>query len=285
MKSAAIFAKPNKPELERIAPQVAEWLRVHQYEVYVDKESAGYLPSYPAVAREEVAGKAPEFVVVLGGDGTMLAAARAVAQAGIPIMGVNLGSMGFLTEIPLDELYPTMEALVEGRCQVEARSMLHCHLLRGAERVVHYDAMNDAVVAKSAIARMIEFEVSIEGIFVASYKADGIIVSTPTGSTAYSLAAGGPILAPNVDAFVITPISPHALTHRPLVVKDTTEISILIKSVEEEAYLTVDGQVGLPVKDGDHVTCRRSARQVRLLRLAKRSYFDVLRTKLKWGQR
>jgi len=196
-----------------------------------------------------------------------------------------VGALGFLTEIPLDELYPTLEALVENRCQVETRSMIHCHLMRGGERIAHYDAMNDAVVGKSAIARMIEFEVRVDKDFIASYKADGLIVSTPTGSTAYSLAAGGPILAPDVDAFIITPISPHALTHRPLVVKDTSEVRILVKSVGEEAFLTVDGQVGVAVLDGDEVTCRRSARQVRLLRLTRRTFFDVLRAKLKWGQR
>ncbi len=285
MKTAAIISKPHKPELERIAPQAAEWLRTHGYEVIVDHESAAYLPGHATVAREELAAKNPEFVVVLGGDGTMLTAARAVAQAGIPILGVNLGSLGFLTEISIDELYPTLEALVAGRCRVETRSMLHCHLMRDGERLAHYDAMNDAVVAKSAIARMMEFEVSVDGLYVTGYKADGLIIATPTGSTAYSLAAGGPIVAPNVDAFLVTPISPHALTHRPLVVKDTSEISVLINSVEEHAFLTVDGQVGVPVKDGDRVTCKHSARQVRLLRIAERTYFDVLRKKLKWGQR
>jgi len=285
MKTAAIISKPGKRELESIVPQVAAWLKARGYEVAADQETAAYLPQVAVVAREKMAEKSPEFALVLGGDGTMLAAARAVAQAGIPIMGVNVGALGFLTEIPLDELYPTLEALVENRCQVETRSMIHCHLMRGGERIAHYDAMNDAVVGKSAIARMIEFEVRVDKDFIASYKADGLIVSTPTGSTAYSLAAGGPILAPDVDAFIITPISPHALTHRPLVVKDTSEVRILVKSVGEEAFLTVDGQVGVAVLDGDEVTCRRSARQVRLLRLTRRTFFDVLRAKLKWGQR
>ncbi|HUK88569.1 MAG TPA: NAD(+)/NADH kinase [Terriglobales bacterium] len=285
MKTAAIISKPGKRELESIVPQVAAWLKARGYEVAADQETAAYLPQVAVVAREKMAEKSPEFALVLGGDGTMLAAARAVDQAGIPIMGVNVGALGFLTEIPLDELYPTLEALVENRCQVETRSMIHCHLMRGGERIAHYDAMNDAVVGKSAIARMIEFEVRVDKDFIASYKADGLIVSTPTGSTAYSLAAGGPILAPDVDAFIITPISPHALTHRPLVVKDTSEVRILVKSVGEEAFLTVDGQVGVAVLDGDEVTCRRSARQVRLLRLTRRTFFDVLRAKLKWGQR
>lgn len=285
MKSAGIISKPSKPELGEIAPQVAEWLRTHGYQVYVDTESSAYLPGYPAVPREEMASKQPDFVLVLGGDGTMLAAARAVAQAGIPILGVNLGAMGFLTEVQLPELYPTLQALVENRCTVEPRSMIHCHLMRGSERMAHFDCMNDAVIAKSAIARIIEFEIRVDGDFVASYRGDGLIVSTPTGSTAYSLAAGGPIVAPNVDAFVITPISPHTLTNRPLVVKDTFEVKVLVKTVQEEAFLTVDGQVGIPVLDGDHLICKKSARQVRLLRLSNRTFFDVLRMKLKWGER
>jgi NAD+ kinase len=285
MKTAAIISKPSKRELEGIVPQVAAWLKSHGYQVVADRETASYLPGVPVVERGQMAEKTPEFALVLGGDGTMLAAARAVAQAGIPIMGVNVGALGFLSEVSLEELYPALEALVTNRCQVETRSMIHCHLMRGGERIAHYDAMNDAVVGKGAIARVNEFEVKVDGESVASYKADGMIVSTPTGSTAYSLAAGGPILAPNVDAIIITPISPHALTHRPLVVKDTSEVRVLVKSVGEEAYLTVDGQEGVAVLDGDEVTCKKSVRQVRLLRLTRRNFFDVLRAKLKWGQR
>jgi NAD+ kinase len=285
MKSAGIISKSNKPELAHIAPQAADWLRRHGYEVYVDRESTEYLPDLPVLEREKMAGKNPDFVLVLGGDGTMLAAARAVAQAGVPILGVNLGSLGFLTEVPVEELYETLEALVEKRVTVESRSMIHCHLMRNGERIIHYDAMNDAVVAKSAMARIIEFEIKVNHEAVATYRADGLIVATPTGSTAYSLAAGGPIVAPDVNAFLITPISPHMLTHRPVVVNDRYEVQVLIKSVQEEAFLTVDGQVGIPLLDGDVVTCKRSVRQVSLIRRSNRSFFDVLRTKLKWGER
>jgi NAD+ kinase len=285
MKSAGIISKPSKPELAQIAPKAAEWLRQHGYEVYVDPETSAYVPSVPVLEREHMAEKKPDFVLVLGGDGTMLAAARAVAQAGVPIVGVNLGSLGFLTEVPVEELYETLQALVENRVTMESRSMIHCHLMRNGERIIHYDAMNDAVVAKSAMARIIEFDVKVNGQKVATYRADGLVVATPTGSTAYSLAAGGPIVAPDVNAFVITPISPHMLTHRPVVVNDRYEVQVLINSVQEEAFLTVDGQVGIAVLDGDIVTCRRSARTVSLLRLSKHSFFDVLRMKLKWGER
>ncbi len=285
MKSAAIISKPTKQELQRIAPQVAEWLRVHGYTVYVDPETAPFTPSFEVVERERMAERNLSFLLVLGGDGTMLAGARAVAQSDVPIMGVNLGSLGFLTEIPIEELYPTLEALVEGRCAVEQRSMLHCHLVRGGERIAHFDAMNDAVVAKSAIARMLEFEVTVAGQIITSYKADGIIIATPTGSTAYSLAAGGPIVAPDVEAFVITPISPHSLTNRPLVITDKSEVTVAVKNVGEEAFLSIDGQVGLPVLDADKIVCKRSARSVKLLKMGKRTFFDVLRAKLSWGQR
>ncbi len=284
MKAAGIISKPSEKS-NAIAPQVAEWLAKHGYTVIVDRETAQHACGYEVVEREKLADKKPDFVIVLGGDGTMLAAARAVAQAGIPIMGVNLGSLGFLTEVPVADLYPTLEALVANRCEVDQRAMLHAHLMRGTERVIHYDAMNDVVVAKSAIARIVEFEVTVDGQLVTNYKADGLIVSTPTGSTAYSLAAGGPIVSPGVNAFVITPISPHSLTNRPLVVRDDREIAILVKSVGEEAFLSIDGQTGEPVLDGDRITCKKSVRNVRLLKLGKRTFFDVLRTKLSWGQR
>ena len=285
MKTVGIIAKPYKHGVERVAAQLVEWLRARGYRVVVDKETAQYAGADEAVPREELPGRKPEFVVVLGGDGTMLAAARALAKARIPILGVNLGSLGFLTEIPLPDLYPTLEAVHEKRSAVEARSMVHCQLVRGGACTAEYDALNDIVVAKSALARLVDFEVEIDGAFVSNYKADGIIVATPTGSTAYSLAAGGPILLPDVNALVITPVSSHALTNRPLVVRDTSTITIGVKSTQEEAFLSVDGQVGMPVQDGDHIVCRKSEQQVLLLRLSSRTFFDVLRAKLKWGER
>lgn len=284
MKSAAIFSKPAKPELAQIVPELLRWLSEHGYEVVVDQETAAYASGAEVVERVAVAAREPKFVVVLGGDGTLLAAARAVAKAAIPVLGVNLGSLGFLTEVPLGDLYPTLEALDQGKCGTEPRSMLSCHLLREGKCVAQYHALNDLVVNKSSIARLADFDLYINQDFVSNYKADGLIVATPTGSTAYSLAAGGPILMPSVEGFVITPVSPHALTHRPLVVRDSVEISIVVKAAEEHAFLSVDGQVGMPLNDGDRVTCRKSQHQVQLLRM-KRTFFDVLRTKLKWGQR
>ncbi|HTM40038.1 MAG TPA: NAD(+)/NADH kinase [Terriglobales bacterium] len=284
MKSAAIFSKPAKPELAQIVPELLRWLGEHGYQVVVDHETAAYASVPEVVERVAVAAREPKFVVVLGGDGTLLAAARAVAKAGIPVLGVNLGSLGFLTEVPLADLYATLEAVDQKKCGTEPRSMLSCHLLRDGKCVAQYHALNDVVVNKSSIARLADFDLYINQDFVSNYKADGLIVATPTGSTAYSLAAGGPILMPSVEGFVITPVSPHALTHRPLVVRDSVEISIVVKAAEEHAFLSVDGQVGMPLNDGDRVTCRKSKHQVQLLRM-KKTFFDVLRTKLKWGQR
>jgi NAD+ kinase len=283
-KSAAIVSKPEKPELATVVPELVAWLRAHQYEVVVDRETATYAAGVTTLPRSEMVTRSLNFVIVLGGDGTLLAAARAVAKACVPILGVNLGSLGFLTEVPLEQLYATLTAIDEGRCQTESRSMVHCEVMRAKACVAKYDALNDVVVGKSTIARLNHCDVYVDQVFVSSYKADSLIVSSPTGSTAYSLAAGGPILMPSVAAFVITPVSAHALTHRPLVVRDTSEIEIVVKTGEEEAYLSIDGQVGMPMYDGDRILCRKSEYCVQLLRLQK-TFFDVLRTKLKWGQR
>ncbi|MGH9580976.1 MAG: NAD(+)/NADH kinase [Terriglobales bacterium] len=285
MKSVGIISKPYKHGVERIAGHLVEWLRTHQYRVLVDAETSAYAQGEETVERDAMAAAKPDFVVVLGGDGTMLAAARALAKSRIPILGVNLGSLGFLTEVPLPDLYPTLEAVHEGGCAVEARSMLHTQLRRGSQCVAQHEALNDAVMGKSALARIMDLDMEIDGAFVSNYKADGLIVATPTGSTAYSLAAGGPILSPQVNAFVITPVSSHALTNRPLVVRDTAEIAIIAKSTQEGAFLSIDGQVGMPVQDGDRLVCRKSEHEIMLLRLGSMNFFDVLRTKLKWGER
>ncbi len=285
MKSAAIISKPEKPELEQLLPKILRWLQERDYErVCVDRETAAYVPGQAPLERSEIAERKPEFVLVLGGDGTLLSAARAVACADIPIMGVNLGSMGFLTEVPLDELWETLEAVDQKRCAFERRHMLNTRLLRDGKVVASYDCLNDAVVNKSAIARLVSFDLYLDTVFVSNYKADGVIISTPTGSTAYALAAGGPILMPSVDAMVIVPVCPHSLTHRPLVVKDTVEIEVVVKSAGEEAYLSIDGQVGVPLSDDDRIVCRKSRYETTLLRMRK-TFFDVLRTKLKMGIR
>ena len=281
---AGIISKPSKPELAKIVPQLLEWFRQHEYKLVVDPETAPHAAGVETLAREQMASRSLNFVVVLGGDGTLLSAARAVAKAGIPVLGVNLGSLGFLTEVPLADLYPTLENIERSCCDVETRSMVHCEVVRRDACIAQYDALNDVVVGKGTIARLNHCDVYIDGVFVSGYQADSLIVSTPTGSTAYSLAAGGPILMPSVDAFVITPVSAHSLTHRPLLVRDASQIEIIAKTGDDEAYLSIDGQVGLPLRDGDRVQCRKSQHAVKLLH-TRGTFFDVLRTKLKWGQR
>jgi len=283
MKTVAIIS--GRPQLAEVAARLVKWLGSNGYGVIADAESCGVVPGLECVAREAIPARKPEFVVVLGGDGTMLAAARSVAQAGIPILGVNLGALGFMTEVRLEELETTLDALAHHQCVIDARAMLHCQLVRGGKCVETYEALNDIVVNKAALARMVDFDVYVNQQFVSNYKADGVIVATPTGSTAYSLAAGGPILTPEVSAFVITPVSPHALTNRPLVVPDRSEIMIEVKQPQEEAYLTVDGQTGGPLSQGDRIVCRKSEHTIQLFHLPQRSFFDVLRTKLKWGER
>jgi NAD+ kinase len=283
-KAVAIMSKPSKSELSRILPELLAWFGQHNYKVLIDRETSVFVKGPEVVARSEMVSRPLDLVLVLGGDGTLLSAARAVAKSSVPILGINLGALGFLTEVPLAEMYSTLEALEKSCCTAEPRSMLYCQLMRGGNAVAEYTALNDVVVSKSAIARLNNFELFIDQAFVTSYRADGLIVSTPTGSTAYSLAAGGPILMPSVNAFVVTPVSPHSLTHRALVVRDAADIEIVVKTGDEEAYLSVDGQVGMPVQDGDRVCCRKSEHVVRLLRI-KKTFFDVLHTKLKWGQR
>ena len=283
-KSVAIISKPAKPELAQILPPLFDWFAKHEYKVVIDRETAVYARGPELVDREQLGSRPLDFVVVLGGDGTLLSTSRAVARAAIPVLGVNLGSLGFLTEVPLAELYDALEEVDQKRASVESRALVQCQLMREGNCLLKYAALNDVIVNKSAIARLNDYDLYIDKVLVTEYKADGLIVSTPTGSTAYSMAAGGPILTPSVDAFVITPVSPHSLTHRPLVVRDSAEIEIVVKTGADTAYLSVDGQVGMPVRDGDRVVCRKSEYKVQLLRI-RRAFFEVLRTKLKWGQR
>lgn len=283
-KFVGIISKPAKPELAQILPELFSWFEKHGYRVVIDRETAAYSSGPESIDRKQMATLPLDFVVVLGGDGTLLSTSRAVAQAGIPVLGVNLGSLGFLTEVPLPELYQALDDVDQKRATVESRSLVHCELLRDGKSIMSYSALNDVIVNKSALARLNTYDLFIDQAFVTTYKADGLIISTPTGSTAYSMAAGGPILTPSVDAFVITPVSPHSLTHRPLVVRDSAQIEIIVKTGDEEAYLSVDGQVGMPVRDEDRVVCRKAEYKVQLLRI-RRAFFEVLRTKLKWGQR
>jgi NAD+ kinase len=283
---AAIISKPQKPEMEEILPPLVAWLGERGYECLLDPESAYYLARpQDAMEREEMPAREPGVVISLGGDGTLLSAARAFAKTQTPIVGVNLGSLGFLTEIPLADMYTALEAWMDGTAIEDKRSLMHAVLTRDGKVFREWNALNDVVLAKGAIARMGEFAVELDGQFVARFRADGVIVSTPTGSTAYTLAANGPILMPSVDAMVLTAICPHLLTIRPIVFPGGSEIAVTVDVVPHETYLTVDGQEAVELLLGDRILCRKSEMCVRLLRLHPNGLFNVLRSKLSWGER
>ena len=284
MVRVAIICKPQKAELARLLPELIAWLRQHGYEPLLDTEGGQYTTAAPAMDCKEMPALAPELVIVLGGDGTLLAAARTFAATGTPILSVNLGYLGFLTEVRLADLYSTLESWCAGCHELDERAMLHAALWRGGEQVSSYDALNDVVASKGDIARMGEFAVELDGKSVARFRADGVIVSTPTGSTAYTLAANGPILTPNVDAMVVTPICPHLLTLRPIVVRGDASLTVRIEGVPNLALLTVDGQQAVELQRGDEVRCRRSTHVVKLVRLSESGFFEALRSKLSWGE-
>jgi len=279
-----IMAKPGIPHASAIIGDLVEWLSARGVRARLDEEAACYLGETDALPRSEVP-KDTQLVIVLGGDGTLLSAARAVAGREIPLLPVNLGGLGFLTAITLDQLYPELERAFKGEQRIVPRRLLHGDLVRSGEVVKSYEALNDVVIAKTQIARMIDLDTYIDSQFVSTFKADGLIVATPTGSTAYSLSAGGPIVFPAVEAICLTPVCPHTLTNRPVVVPATSTIEIVCRASHNEAFLTVDGQVGEPLMQDDHVVCRSSEHRVHLVRPPRLFFFDVLRQKLKWGER
>ena len=285
MTTVAIVSKPLKEELARLLPELVAWLGAHGFSPVLDAESGAYTGDAPSVARAELPMHNPALVIVLGGDGTLLAASRIFAATGTPILSVNLGTLGFLTEVRLNELYPTLEGWCAGCHLTEQRAMLRAELWRGRALHFTFDALNDIVLTKGEIARMGEFAVELEGKLVARFRADGVIVATPTGSTAYSLAANGPILTPDVDAMVVTPICPHLLTLRPIVVRGDARLTVRVEGIPNLALLTVDGQRAVEFELGDEVRCHRSPHTVSLVRLKDGGFFEALRTKLSWGER
>lgn len=285
VRTIAIVSKPHKPELAGILNDLIEWLRAHQFDPVLDAISGTYTSHAPVVPREAMGERAPSLVIVLGGDGTLLAASRIFARLGTPILSVNLGSLGFLTEVRLSDLYSTLDAWCVDCGALDERAMLHTELWRNGEKLCEHEALNDAVLSKGTIARMGEFRLTVDGHLAAQYRADGVIIATPTGSTAYSLSANGPILEPSVDAHIVTPVCPHLLTMRPLVLRGDARLAIRVVEGADTTFLTVDGQESEPLRVGDELRCWRSAHKVKLLRVGDSSFYDVLRTKLKWGER
>jgi NAD+ kinase len=279
-----IMSKPGVPAAFEILPALIARLRERGVAVRYDEETAEYLGTADGLTRPDVPDGC-QLVIVLGGDGTLLSAARAIAGREVPLFAVNLGGLGFLTAITVDELFPELERAFRHEHRIAYRRMLHCELWRGDSLVTQYEALNDVVLTKSSIARMIEVEARVDSHFMCIYKADGLIIATPTGSTAYSLSAGGPILFPQVAALCITPICPHMLTNRPVLVPDDSVIRIISRAENETAYLTIDGQIGAPLERNDTIICRRSDKSVQLVRPPRAMFFDVLREKLSWGER
>jgi NAD+ kinase len=281
MKRIGIIAKGNKPEAVQVVKELVHWLKDRKVECIVDTTIAKGV-SHPALDKQEMPG-AVEMVVVLGGDGTLLAAARALQKKPIPILGVNLGGLGFLTEITLAELYPMLEAILRGEYKTDERMLLEARVWRKEKVVDTFSVLNDVVINKGALARIIELETSVDQEYLTTFRADGLIISTPAGSTGYSLSAGGPIVYPSLRSIIITPICPHTMTNRPLIVPEEAVITVTLCSADQEVFLTLDGQVGFKMELRDRVEVKKAEGFVRLIKSPSRGYFEVLRQKLMWG--
>lgn len=285
LQNVAIFAKLHDPRCLGIANDLINWLEERGCTPMPEAQLAGQLASPIALTEEEIRDQA-ELVVVLGGDGTLISVARLFSGKEVPILGVNLGSLGFLTEITVEELYTRLEKCLEGNPRVSERMMLEVTLHREGQESEKFHVLNDVVINKGALARIVDLETRVNRHFLTTYKADGLIVSTPTGSTGYSLSAGGPIIHPLMSCIAITPICPHTLTNRPIVIPDESIISITVtSSFDEKVYLTLDGQVGLELREGDSIEVRKALKTTLLVMSRSRDYFEILRTKLKWGER
>jgi NAD+ kinase len=285
--AVGILARPRLTQAGTLLRELAAWLQARDIRVLVEEKTAGLMDGAASgctvAPGREVAGGA-DVVVVLGGDGTLLATSHLLESPTVPIVGVNFGSLGFLTEITLPEVYPTLEAVLAGSYEYEDRRMLRAVVRRPGHPESTGDVLNDVAISKAVVSRIIELDVTVDGVFVSAFRADGLIISSPTGSTAYNLAAGGPILHPSLPAVVLTPICPHMLTNRPLVVRDEGIIAVQLHGEDVDVHITLDGQRGFPMTSEDVVTVTRSPRTLRLVKAAGRDYYEVLRTKLKWGE-
>ncbi|HEX3743209.1 MAG TPA: NAD(+)/NADH kinase [Bryobacteraceae bacterium] len=283
IRTVGLISKPNVPAAVALVPKLLEWLHSRGISTRMDETSAAY-GGGAGITRADVP-EGCDLMIVLGGDGTLLSAVRAIGRREIPLFPVNLGGLGFLTAITVDELFPELERTLRGEHRVARRKLLKSEVVRDGKVVASFDALNDAVLTKSDIARMIDLDVYVDEQLVCAYKADGLIISTPTGSTAYSLSAGGPIIFPSVPAICLTPICPHMLTNRPVLVPETSRIRVLSRGPDESVYLTIDGQVGTPIREHDTLICHSTEYMLHLIHPPRQMFFDVLRQKLKWGER
>jgi NAD+ kinase len=290
MKRIGIIAKQNKPEDVTITGGLVEWLQSKGIDVYIEEGIGEAIratmkgPWLTGIKKEEIPSHA-EMIIVLGGDGTLLSVARLVGKHEVPILGVNLGGLGFLTEIKLEELYRVLERVIKGDFVTDERVVLTAGVIRRGEKLAEFIVLNDAVINKGALARIIDIETTINGDYLTTFKSDGLIISTPTGSTAYNLSAGGPIAYPSLHCIIITPICPHTLTNRPIVIPDDVEVRVILKSKQQEVILTLDGQQGFVLEFEDTVVVKKAEGRILLIKSPYRHYFEVLREKLKWGER
>ncbi len=276
--SVGIVVKPGHAEANKTAAELSAWLKTRGITQTGEPISSGEIhgDSAPSMTAD--------LIVVLGGDGTMISTARLIGDADVLVLGINYGSLGYLTDFRIEEMFPALEAIVTGEYEIDRRVMLDIEHWRGAEKLMTGRVLNDVVINKSALARIIDIDVKLNDLFVNTFRSDGLIVSTPTGSTAYNLSAGGPIIYPSMNAVVLTPICPFTLTNRPIVVPDNAEIELKLDNENEGVVLSLDGQTGYPMKAEDRVVIRKSATTFNLVQPTNRNYFDVLRDKLKWGR-
>jgi NAD+ kinase len=285
IRTTGIICKPIKEMVSTVVPPLMAWLTARGVAVYLDPQTATTVGAPERGLRRDEMGGKMDWLIVLGGDGTLLSAARAMGANQVPILAVNLGGLGFLTSVTLDEIYPVLEDILADKPKLSERMMLQAEILHDGKTSDKQIALNDAVANKAALARMLDFDVHVDGHHVGRYRADGLIVATPTGSTAYSLAAGGPIIHPDLEAFVITPICPHMLTNRPLVVPDTARVELDFAVSHEPVYLTMDGQIGFQLDAKDRVVITRSSHKVQVVKPPTMTYYEILRSKLRWSER
>jgi len=282
LRSVGIVLKKGKREAIPMIENLINWLKERNIDFYLDEDTAQLMDIKKCISRDEF----PSFVdivIVLGGDGTLLSVVRSIKGFKIPVLGVNLGGLGFLTEISIGELYTVLNKVYNNDYEIDERAMLDSCIYRNSEEIWRYAVLNDVVINKRALARIIELDMKIDGRYITTFRADGLIISTPTGSTAYSLAAGGPIIYPTVNSIIITPICPHALANRPIVISDNLLIELKLRVKDEDVYLTLDGQVGLPLRGGDIIEIKKADIFTYLIKSPTKNYFVILREKLKWG--
>jgi len=283
MKKFHIVCKKKKDDAIKLAQHIIDEFEKDN-DIYLDEESARSLGYEKQVEIEHI-GEGADFIIVLGGDGTLLSVARHGRGNDVPILGINLGSLGFLTESSVEELPAMLNAVIEGRYDISKRIMIDVSVNREKEKVFEFTILNDAVITKDALARIIDIETYVSNDYLATFRGDGLILSTPTGSTGYSLSAGGPILYPSLKNIIVTPICPHMLTNRPIILPENATIRAILLSRDERVVLTLDGQIGFPLEYGDEVSVKQSSRIVSLIKSSSKGYFEILRTKLKWGER